>query len=56
MTHAVPFIDISQYFKKELFAAGLTDPIAQNVKKLHFDIWPDLDLARDLNLKTQGVD
>ena len=35
----------------EQFAAHLTDPRAQNVKTLHFDLWPDLDLICDLNLK-----
>ena len=29
------------------FAAYLTDPRARNVKTLHFDLWPGLDLARD---------
>ena len=35
----------------ELFAAHLTDPRGQNMKKLHLDIWTDLDLTLDLNIK-----
>ena len=39
-----------------LFAARLTDPRAQKVKTLHCDLWPDLDLTRDLNLKILNLD
>ena len=33
-------------------AGGVTDPRAQNVKILYFDICLDLDQACDLNLKS----
>ena len=48
-----PFWTSIQHFGRvwPLFAARLTDPRAQKVKTLHCDIWPDLDLTRDLNLK-----
>ena len=37
--------------KFELFAARLTDLRVQNVKALHFDLSPYLDLTHDLNNK-----
>ena len=40
----------------ELVVARLADPRAQNVKKLHSDIWPSLDLTRDFKLKILKVD
>ena len=40
----------------ELFAARLTDPGPQNVKTLHSDLWPDLDLTHDLNLRMPSMD
>ena len=40
----------------ELFAAHQTDSLAQNLKALHLDIWPDVDLIRDLNPKNLIMD
>ena len=40
----------------EFFVARLTEPIARNVKALHFDLCPDLGLKRNLNLKILIMD
>ena len=51
-----PLTYIGTLDKFELFGARLTDPIAQNLKTLYFDISPDLDLTRDLNLTMLNMD
>ena len=45
------WIFISTFDEFPLVTARLTDPRAQNVKKIPFDFWPDVDLTHDLNLK-----
>ena len=40
----------------ELFADYLTDPRAPNAKILHFNLWPDLDLTHDHNIKMLTID
>ena len=39
----------------ELFEARLTDLVAQNVKMLSFDIWPDLCLTLDLQFRIRCI-
>ena len=39
-----------------LFVVHLTDPRAENVKTYHFEIWPDLNLTGDLNVKMLSMD
>ena len=57
LTHSVPISDINSPLSEfELFAAHITGPRAQNVKKLHLDPWPDIDLTHHLNLKRISMD
>ena len=55
-TYAVSFPDIYPALWVSLTSARLTDPRAQKVITLHCDLWPDLDLTRDLNLKMLSMD
>ena len=56
--YAVSFVDISAvlWVSVDLLSARLTDPRAQKLKTHYCDLWPDLDLTRDLNLKILSMD
>ena len=47
----LPWTYIGTFGEIELFAVRLTDTMTQNVKTLYFNLRPDLDKTRQLNLK-----
>ena len=57
-TRVVPSLETyaSTLEEFELFSVSLTGPRSQNLKTLHFDLWPELDLKRDINIQILSMD